>query len=732
MAPQSWIGKMIGGRYRIEALLGQGGMSAVYKATDPNLRRLVAIKLIHAHLSSDPNFVGRFKEEAAAVARLRHPNIVQVHDFNVDDDTYYMVMEYLVGETLQSRLKRLNTNGRHMPIQEALQICIQICEAAGYAHNHELVHRDIKPANIMLDINGQAILMDFGIVKIVGGDYHTATGATIGTAMYMSPEQIRSERTDDRADIYSLGVTLYEMLSGRPPYMADSALTLMMMVLNDPLPDLREYRRDIPESMLMVINRALAKEPNERYQKMSEMATALQKIQVELAGRPSPEEAATMPEVLAPKAEPLPEALEFSVDSIPTPPDQPVQEIDRKIVSQQPDNKINVAATIEDELPEPESRAQNIKKFTQILRSKLFLATASSLLALAAIITFGLIYLGAQKLPSVQITPIIHPSEPITPVTARAVVSLGKWETDSYLEKIVYSPSGDLIATTNNRDWLRFAQYRFYSGLWDVDEGKLKNYLMGQTQWIYDVAFSADGQFVGAASDDGSVAIWQVSDGNLLRKIEGVNGGVTSLDFSPNNLLLAAGTWDGTISLWQVSNSNLLRTLNVNDYGIRDVTFSPDGLFLAAGSDDNSILVWQVSDGALIHTLVGHTAPVYSVAFSPDGALIASGSDDKTIKIWQVSNGTLLNNLEEHTEAVYDIAFSPDPDATLLASGSGDGKICLWDAGNGTLLSTLTEYSEIIKSVDFSTDSHLLISGAGDGVIQFWGISDAIPLDLDG
>ena len=175
MAPQNWIGESIGGRYQIDSLLGQGGMSAVYRATDPNLRRMVAVKLIHSHLSVNPDFVNRFKEEAAAVARLRHPNIVQVFDFDSDDDVYYMVLEYLIGETLQARLKRLNDVQRYMPYSEAIRLCTQLCEAVGYAHKHELVHRDIKPANIMLDLNGQAILMDFGIVKIVGGDTHTAT-----------------------------------------------------------------------------------------------------------------------------------------------------------------------------------------------------------------------------------------------------------------------------------------------------------------------------------------------------------------------------------------------------------------------------------------------------------------------------------------------------------------------------------------------------------------------------
>ena len=193
---QSWAGKKIGERYEIDTLLGQGGMSAVYRAYDPNLRRKVAIKLIHSHLSTDPKFIDRFKEEAAAVARLRHPNIVQVFDFNFDGQNYYMVLEYLEGDTLQLKLKRLNSEHHFMPLHEALDICIQLCSAVGYAHAHNLIHRDIKPANVMLDLHGQAILMDFGIVKIVGGDYHTQTGATIGTATYMSPEQIRGERVD--------------------------------------------------------------------------------------------------------------------------------------------------------------------------------------------------------------------------------------------------------------------------------------------------------------------------------------------------------------------------------------------------------------------------------------------------------------------------------------------------------------------------------------------------------
>lgn len=730
--PQSWVGKTIGGRYQIESLLGQGGMSAVYRATDPNLRRLVAIKMIHAHLSNDPNFIGRFKEEAAAVARLRHPNIVQVHDFNVDGETYYMVMEYLVGETLQARLKRLNASNRHMPLDEALNLCIQLCEAAGFAHNHELVHRDIKPANIMLDVNGQAILMDFGIVKIIGGDYHTATGATIGTAMYMSPEQIRSERVDDRADIYSLGVTLYEMLSGQPPYMADSALTLMMMVLNDPLPDLREARQGVPESLHSVVQKALTKEPTERFQTMAEMAAALRQVQAELASASSasavtlvdgPDVVPTAPAAAAdsPSEEDTAGASQFAQSGAVSPVADP----------EGPGRKISPAATHRDgpleAVPALTTPAAPSAWLTARLGSRRTLLAVTGLLVLAVAVTIGLLYLNSRKPPGLQLVPIGRPSDSVNAQTAQRVVSLGKWETGSFIEELTYSPDGRLLGTANNRDWVRFSPYRFYDGLWQVQEGSLEKYLLGHTQWVYDVAFSPDGHLFASVSDDDSLLLWQVTDGNLVRKIESSHGGLTSLAFSPDSLLLATGSWDGIVSLWQVSNGNLLRTLQADEYGLKDVEFSPDGTMLAAASDNNSILLWRVSDGRLAHTLEGHTASAYKAVFSPDGTLLASASEDHTVKIWRVSDGSLLLSVSGHTEPIYDVAFSPD--GSLLASGSDDGELRLWQASDGALLSTLTKYSDSIKSVDFSPDGHLLVSGAADGVIQFWGISEAIPLD---
>jgi len=287
MPKSKWIGKTLSKRYVIDEMLGQGGMSAVYKATDPNLKRVVAIKIIHPHLSNDPDFVKRFEEEATAVAQLRNPGIIQVYDFNRDDDVYYMVLEFVPGETIEEHLKRLNASGRRLSNKSAIEYVAEVCDALDYAHQRGMIHRDIKPANLMLNIMNQVILMDFGIAKIVGGQRHTATGAVVGTAMYMSPEQIKGTHADRRTDIYSVGVTLFELVSGRPPFEAESAMTLMMMHVNDPVPDVKNLNPDVPDDLIAVINKALAKDPNARYQTAAQMAAALRNVLGRIkSGRP--------------------------------------------------------------------------------------------------------------------------------------------------------------------------------------------------------------------------------------------------------------------------------------------------------------------------------------------------------------------------------------------------------------------------------------------------------------
>jgi len=259
-------------------------MSSVYRAFDPNLHRKVAIKIIHQHLSDNADFIRRFEQEAAVVAQLRHNNIVQVHDFNHEGDVYYMVMEFVPGETLSKKLEGLKLAGIRMPLAETVRIMTIVCNAVDYAHQRRMIHRDLKPANVMLNLLNEPILMDFGIAKIVGGRSHTITGAAMGTAAYMAPEQVHGVKTDHRSDIYSLGIMLYEMLSGEPPYQGESTYQIMLKHVNEPLPDIQLVEANTPNSLVAILEKALAKNPDDRYQTAAEMGTALSTVGLQLQG----------------------------------------------------------------------------------------------------------------------------------------------------------------------------------------------------------------------------------------------------------------------------------------------------------------------------------------------------------------------------------------------------------------------------------------------------------------
>jgi serine/threonine protein kinase len=274
MAPASLEGQTLG-KYRVLEALGRGGMAQVYRAYHPQLDRYVAIKVLRSDLVEEQEFLTRFRREARAVARLRHPHIVQVFDFDVQGDTYFMVMELLEGDTLKARQNDYRARGQHMPLGEMVRVLLDVLDGLAYAHGEGMIHRDIKPANIMLTRRGQAVITDFGIARIVGGTQHTAAGALMGTLNYISPEQGLEGKSDARSDIYSLGIVFYEMLTGCPPFDADTPLAILLKHLHDPLPLPRATDPTIPEPFERIVLKALAKRPEDRFQTAAEMAQAL-------------------------------------------------------------------------------------------------------------------------------------------------------------------------------------------------------------------------------------------------------------------------------------------------------------------------------------------------------------------------------------------------------------------------------------------------------------------------
>ncbi|MEM4725078.1 MAG: serine/threonine-protein kinase, partial [Candidatus Hadarchaeum sp.] len=280
-----WIGRTVS-KVEIQKLLGRGGMAEVYLGRHTTLNRPVAVKVLMSHLSQDDNLLNRFTAEAQAVAALRHPNIVQVFDFDVIDDRPYIVMELLDGPSLKDYLRDLRKAGGRLPERTIARLIASLASALDYAHARRIVHRDIKPANVILRAESgpidsskplssdvEPVLTDFGVARIADTGTQTASGVIIGTPAYMSPEQASGRPTDHRSDIYSLGVMLYEMLSGKLPFEGDSQASILIKHITEPPPPLPTAIAS-PE-VQAVIERALAKNPDDRYQKAGDLAMVL-------------------------------------------------------------------------------------------------------------------------------------------------------------------------------------------------------------------------------------------------------------------------------------------------------------------------------------------------------------------------------------------------------------------------------------------------------------------------
>lgn len=283
-------GKQLGA-YQVVEPLGEGGMAAVYKAYQPSIERYVALKILPRHFSTDPEFVQRFKQEARVIANLQHPHILPVHDFGESEGYTYMAMRFIQGGELSSWMKA----NKPMSLSQIEQIISQIGDALDYAHSQDVIHRDVKPSNVLIDNRGNCLLSDFGLAKIIQTSVKlTRTGGILGTPAYMSPEQGLGQGVDHRSDIYALGVILYEMVTGRPPYQAETPMAILIKHINDPLPPPRHFNPDVPELLEGVVLKALAKDKLDRFSTAGEMVKAVQRAVAQSTNLRSPLPATTI------------------------------------------------------------------------------------------------------------------------------------------------------------------------------------------------------------------------------------------------------------------------------------------------------------------------------------------------------------------------------------------------------------------------------------------------------
>ena len=262
------IGKILGNRYQIIEKIGDGGTAYVYKGMDNLLNRHVTVKVLRPEYVSDQDFVRRFRREAQAAASLSHPNIVSIYDVGFENGIHYIVMEYIHGQSLKAVIEQLG----QLPVKMAMEYAMLIALALGNAHKHGIIHRDVKPHNILISEDGRVKVTDFGIAQAVTASTVTYNGAILGSVHYFSPEQARGSLTEEKSDIYSLGIVLYEMLTGKVPFSGESPVSIAVKHLQEPFPDPQELNPQIPDTVNRIIQKAVEKEPQDRFHTVKEMA----------------------------------------------------------------------------------------------------------------------------------------------------------------------------------------------------------------------------------------------------------------------------------------------------------------------------------------------------------------------------------------------------------------------------------------------------------------------------
>jgi WD40 repeat protein len=678
--------------YEILGELGRGGMGVVYQARQVGLNRIVALKVILAGTHAGEAELARFRTEAEAVARLQHPNVVQIHEVGERDGLPFFSLEYCPGGSLADRL-----DGTPWPARSAAELTETLGKVVQAAHERGVVHRDLKPGNVLLTADGTPKITDFGLAKRLDVEQgQTQSGAIVGTPSYMAPEQAagKGKAVGPAADVYALGAVLYELLTGRPPFKGTTPLETVLQVLADePVPPSR-LQPKTPRDLETICLKCLHKEPHRRYASAGDLAADLGRFR---AGQPvrarstrawerAVKWARRRPAIAALLALTLfVAALGFGGVLWQW---QKTEAARREVAGKAEELEDNLYRT-RIALAERDWTANNLGRMDQLLD-----ACPPRLR--------GWEWDCLKRLRSGRL------------VTLRG-------HTD-WVTRVAFSPDGKRLATGCADQTVR---------LWDTATGRAIHILRGHTGPVRGVAFSPDGQTVASASDDRTVRIWDAQTGREIRALEGHTDAVYSVAFSPDGKLLASASDDETAKVWETATGKELFPLRGHTSWVTRVVFSPDGKRLATTSTDQTVKVWDLASRRELWTLRGHGGWIFGVAFSPDpeGRYLASAGVDKTVRIWDLGTGQQLCAFRGHTHWVQSVAFSPD--GKRLASAGADRTVKLWDVsrlheGLGQEVLTLHGHTDIILDVAFSPDGRRLATGGFDEVVRIW---DATPAD---
>jgi len=670
-------------RYRILQEIGQGGFGAVYKALDMRIAdRMVAIKEMRQGSVSTQEIsdaTESFKQEAFMLARLKHPNLPSIYDYFTEGGRCYVVMDFIEGETLEDYLAQ-GGNGRPpgipLSVSEVLQIGIQLCNVLDYLHTRQpaIIFRDLKPANIMRASDGQLYLIDFGIARIFKQGKTNDTTA-LGSPGYAAPEQYGKAQSTPRSDIYALGVTMHELLTGSDP-------SLSPFIFASPvLPGYVE--------LSSLILRMVETNPDDR---PSDIAYVKQELERIATGRPpglmelppNPVNRQNIPPVMPPPT--LPDSYQIPTSY------QSEDSLQRMHMAYQPDPQ-TYQPPYQQSYPPP---------YQQPTPAKSGISRRSVVIGLVSLVVGGsLISQVFSRHGDGHSFRNGYQNANYGPGRNTSFLPAGL--SPSVLLGLAWSPDGKSIVTGAGSGTIQVL---------DADKRSVRLTYTGHSDVVSAVAWSPDSKRIASASYDQTVQVWDAQTGQTLLTYSDHNSPVLTVAWSPDGKQLLSGSADHQLKIWDATTGTTIGT----DYGhgdqVTSVAWSPDGLHVASGSADQTVMVLQANPLVPVYSYQGHTDVVQAIAWSPNGTRIASASNDQTVQLWDVTNGGNAYIYRGHSDQVWAVAWSPD--GKRIASGSFDDTMQVWRARDGKLVHSSQDGSRVV-SVAWSPDGHTVVWGDSDG-----------------
>jgi WD40 repeat protein len=727
------------GGYEIVDEIARGGMGVVYRARQLRLNRTVALKMIPGGALASPSVVERFRAEAEAVAQLEHPNIVPIYEVGEIDGQHYFSARLIEGGSLEQRLREFALPSTTLDRTESMErqrraarFMGTVAEAVHFAHQRGILHRDLKPGNILIDTQGDPQVTDFGIAKqLTGRGPITQSFAVLGTPDYMAPEQAAGEtaRLTTAADVFSLGVVLYQLLTSRLPFRGATPIETMRKVVEDDPPAPRALNGTIDADLETICLKCLAKRPSDRYTSAKALADDLGRW---LAGEPITARPVTATERVwrwcrrQPIVAGLWMALALAVLAGIITSGWQWQRAQRNAVTL----RENLYAADMSVAFDAWNRG-NIAQVRDLLDAQRPRDVQTDLRTFEWRYLFGqartrerlLINAGRAGVWGLAISPdgrllatgMVDGKIRLWALPSGAPIATLDGGGLTYC--LAFSPNGALLAATTDGPDVR---------LWDVATRTLRARLGPHSLPSIAVAFSPDGAtlistggFPYGTDVPAELILWDVASGRRVASLTGHKASAGWPAFSPDGTLLATPQGDGTVTLWDVRTRRIAHVLKGHEGLIVAASFSPDGQLLATTGLDGTVRLWNVPRRELVSVLGSQKGAAYGVAFSPDGRRLISGGIDGLGRLWDVAGRRLLATFKGHGSRVFGVQFSPD--GRFVFTGSLDGTARVWDAAVSTAPEVFDRHRGAAAITEFSSDGHVLLrSDPGGHSVTLW------------